>query len=107
MPELPEVETVVRTLRPRMVGKTIRVVRLNRVDILTPDSFDLASALAGRSIRSIDRRAKRIIFTLDDGNRFYVHLGMSGRMTVGAAGDPIQKHTHLTIDVDDGQLRFV
>lgn len=107
MPELPEVETVVRTLRPRLVGKSIAAVRLNRRDIVTPAEFDLAAHLRDRRIESIDRRAKRIVFTLHDRNRFYVHLGMSGRMGVHAPADATAPHTHLVIDVGGLEARFV
>jgi len=108
MPELPEVQTVVDTLRPRLVGKTIRAVHLSRQDIVTPADVDLPALLADRTIQSIDRRAKRIVFIIDEGNRFYIHLGMSGRLTTANPSDPIAPHTHLTIDFESGeQLRFV
>ncbi|CAN5547433.1 bifunctional DNA-formamidopyrimidine glycosylase/DNA-(apurinic or apyrimidinic site) lyase [soil metagenome] len=108
MPELPEVQTVVDTLRPRLLGKTVRAVHLSRQDIVTPANVDLPSVLVGRSIQSIDRRAKRIVFIIDEGNRFYIHLGMSGRLTSAKPADAVAPHTHLTIDFATGeQLRFV
>jgi formamidopyrimidine-DNA glycosylase len=108
MPELPEVETVVRTLRPRLVGRTFGVVRHLRADIVEPKGTDLAALIAGRCVRAIDRRGKRIILVLDDGNRFYIHLGMTGRLTVEAASAAVQPHTHLLVEIADGdsQLRF-
>jgi formamidopyrimidine-DNA glycosylase len=108
MPELPEVETVVRTLRPRLVGRALGVVQHLRADIVEPEGTDLASQIACRRVVAIDRRGKRIILTLDDGNRFYVHLGMTGRLTVEGAGVPVQPHTHLIVEIADGdsQLRF-
>lgn len=111
MPELPEVQTVVTTLRPKVVGHTITGVRHLRADIVSPAGFELISAIAGRTVREIDRRAKRIVFTLDDGNRFYVHLGMTGRLTVEPDAAAVPKHTHLICDLSDGptgagQLRF-
>src|SRR5947207_6426582 len=51
-------------------------------------------------IRSLDRRGKRIIFTLDDANRFYIHLGMSGRLTIESAGAPVPPHTHFILEFD-------
>jgi len=107
MPELPEVQTVVTTLQPRLVGERIRSIRLARTDILTPDGVDLPRLLTGRSIRSIDRRAKRIVFTLDDENRFYIHLGMSGRLTIALPTDAVAPHTHLVIEIASHELRFV
>jgi formamidopyrimidine-DNA glycosylase len=98
MPELPEVETVVVTLRPRLVGRTISRVTVARQDILQPPEVDFPALVSGREIRSIDRRGKRIIFTLDDGNRFFVHLGMTGRLVMSMAQEPIEKHTHVIWD---------
>lgn len=99
MPELPEVQTVVDTLRPRVLGRRIARVRLNRQDIVTPTSFDLASALTGRVIAAAERRGKRIVFGLDSGDRFYVHLGMTGRLTVQSPSAPVPLHTHLVLEL--------
>jgi formamidopyrimidine-DNA glycosylase len=107
MPELPEVETVVQTLRPILKGRRIVNILLNRTDIITPAGFDLVNALNNRKITDISRRGKRIIFHLDDGNRFYIHLGMSGRLMVVKKDSPMAKHTHLLIDFEGSQLRFV
>jgi formamidopyrimidine-DNA glycosylase len=109
MPELPEVQTVVTTLRPRLIGRAVTGVILNRTDILCPPDVNLPAHLAGRTVASIDRRGKRIVFTLDNGSRFYVHLGMTGQLTVlsGDAGDtPAPPHTHLEIQFGGDRLRF-
>ncbi|HET6250242.1 MAG TPA: bifunctional DNA-formamidopyrimidine glycosylase/DNA-(apurinic or apyrimidinic site) lyase [Tepidisphaeraceae bacterium] len=109
MPELPEVQTVVTTLRPRLLGQTIRHVQLNRRDIVEPIEADLPALLAGRTFADIQRRGKRIVITLDDGNRFYIHLGMTGRLTIEKPSDPALPHTHLIVDFavsQSVQLRF-
>ena len=106
MPELPEVQTVVTTLRPKVVGRAIVAVVSARRDILTPDDIDLAALLRGRTVRSIDRRGKRIVFTLDDDNRFYIHLGMTGQVSVVAPDAALRPHTHLELDLGEGRLRF-
>ena len=106
MPELPEVQTVVATLRPRLVGRTVTGVTLNRTDVLCPPDADLPAHLAGRTVASIDRRGKRVVFTLDDGSRFYVHLGMTGQLTVVPADTPAPSHTHLEIHFGGERLRF-
>jgi formamidopyrimidine-DNA glycosylase len=95
MPELPEVQTVVNTLRPRIVGRTFLSIPRLRQDIVTPNDFDLTRALVGRVVASLARRGKRICFTLDDGNRFYIHLGMTGRLTIELADADILPHSHL------------
>ena len=108
MPELPEVQTVVTTLRPRVTGAKVAAVRLYRSDIVTPPGTDLASLLTGRCIALIDRRAKRIVMTLDDCNRFYIHLGMTGQLTVESPDAPLKKHTHLVFELEKSllQIRF-
>jgi formamidopyrimidine-DNA glycosylase len=97
MPELPEVQTVVDTLRPRVVGRRIWGVVHARGDMIHPPGFDLCKAIRHRTVSSITRRAKRIVFELDDRNRFYIHLGMSGRMSVEPRDAPVEKHTHLIV----------
>jgi formamidopyrimidine-DNA glycosylase len=106
MPELPEVETVVTTLRPKVVGKPILAVVSVRQDILTPAELDLSRCLCGRTIRGVERRGKRIVCTLDDGNRFYIHLGMTGQVSVVAPDTPLPPHTHLELDLGVTRMRF-
>ncbi len=107
MPELPEVQTVVTTLSPRVQGKRIARVLHVRADMVTPAGFDLATALGGRTIKSLSRRGKRIVFLLDNGNRFFIHLGMTGRLTAEPANADIAPHTHLIFDLGgDRQIRF-
>ncbi|MBL8669477.1 MAG: bifunctional DNA-formamidopyrimidine glycosylase/DNA-(apurinic or apyrimidinic site) lyase [Alphaproteobacteria bacterium] len=86
MPELPEVETVVRGLRPHLLAAPIARVEQRRPDLRFPFPARFAERLTGRSVTSLDRRAKYILATLDDGVRWLVHLGMSGRFTVDGPG---------------------
>src|SRR5438132_2407202 len=108
MPELPEGQTVVNTLTARLLGARICAVGLNRQDIVAPLGTDLVAYLTDRTIAAIDRRGKRIVFTLDDGNRFFIHLGMTGRLTIESPDGPVQKHTHLILELDlhDGKARL-
>jgi formamidopyrimidine-DNA glycosylase len=107
MPELPEVQTIVTTLKPMVCGRKILAVRLLRDDIISPARFDLMGGLHEKTIFSIDRRGKKIVFTLDDGNRFVIHLGMTGRLSVEAENAPLAPHTHLLVNLESGQMRFV
>jgi formamidopyrimidine-DNA glycosylase len=100
MPELPEVQTVVSTLVPRITGAQVLRVQLNRTDIVSPMGIDLAGLLNGRTITAVDRRAKRIVFTIDGGDRFYIHLGMSGQLTLATPGAEVKSHTHLVVTLD-------
>jgi formamidopyrimidine-DNA glycosylase len=107
MPELPEVETIVRSLRPRLAGARIDRVHLLRADILQPPGADLPGCLANRKFADIHRRGKKIIFLLDDGNRFTIHLGMTGRLTLEKSQSPSLPHTHLVLETIGQELRFV
>jgi formamidopyrimidine-DNA glycosylase len=100
MPELPEVQTVVTTLRPKLVGRRLVRATVARDDILTPTGCDFCGRVAGRTVTAIDRRGKRIVFTLDDGCRFYVHLGMTGQLTIVDPAAAAMPHTHLEIELD-------
>jgi formamidopyrimidine-DNA glycosylase len=107
MPELPEVETVVRDLRPRLIGRVIRSVRAGRKALRRRWSAAWGARLAGRRIESLGRRGKWIIVSLDGGVHLLIHLGMTGQLRVWPAQQPRQTHTHLIIDLDGAdQLRF-
>ena len=110
MPELPEVQTVVSTLAPRVTGARVLRVQLNRTDIVSPMGVDLAGPLEGRTITAVDRRAKRIVFTIDGCDRFYIHLGMSGQLTLATPGAEVKPHTHLIVTLEAAgkpvELRF-
>lgn len=108
MPELPEVQTVVDTLRPCVVGHAVRGVKLRRSDFATPIGFDWQSVV-GRTVTNLRRRAKRIVFELDTGGggSFYGHLGMTGRMTFCDPSTELAKHTHALFTFDHGELRCV
>ena len=82
MPELPEVETVVRGLRPRLEGHLLARVEQRRPDLRFPFPKDFAKRLTGRRVERILRRAKYMLLHLDDGQVLLCHLGMSGRMVI-------------------------
>jgi formamidopyrimidine-DNA glycosylase len=106
MPELPEVETIIRTLRPSLLNRKIDAARIIRQDVIRPKNTNLARNLTGRTITAIDRRGKKIIFTLDDSAKFFIHLGMSGRLTLTPPQTAIPTHTHLILDIATSELRF-
>jgi len=107
MPELPEVETVVRTLSPHLVGQRIVSIQHLRSDIVEPAEVDLANLLPGRRVTAITRRGKKILIALDSGHTLCVHLGMTGRLTVEPSAEPIKPHTHLIAVLSKNvQLRF-
>jgi formamidopyrimidine-DNA glycosylase len=106
VPELPEVETVVRDLRPLLAGRTIMVVRVGKAKLRRAWKKAWEKELAGAAVGEINRRGKWIIVGLGSGT-LLVHLGMTGQFTVTPAADPLATHTHFTFDLDDGnQLRY-
>ena len=109
MPELPEVETIVRDLRPLLVGRRIlSVKRITKVELRLPWDGAWQALLTGRCITEINRRGKWMILHLDDGSFLVVHLGMTGQFTVVDAKTARPTHLHLVFALDDGrqQLRF-
>jgi formamidopyrimidine-DNA glycosylase len=108
MPELPEVETVVRDLRPLLVGRTLRSVEVSEQRLRRPWKREWSQRIVGRRVEELLRRGKWIVGRLDDGQFFLVHLGMTGQLTVASADTLKSDHTHLILPLDDGanQLRF-
>ncbi|MEA3336236.1 MAG: bifunctional DNA-formamidopyrimidine glycosylase/DNA-(apurinic or apyrimidinic site) lyase [Chloroflexota bacterium] len=108
MPELPEVENTVRDLRPHLVGRRIEGAQVfwsRLLHDLSPEVFD--AALRGRQIINTERRGKFLIFPLDDGSSLLLHLRMTGKLWVEDRQTPVDKHTHVLIDLDNGrQLRY-
>lgn len=102
MPELPEVETVARSLA-RIVGRRIVSAEFTCARILRGDPDQMSAMLAGRSIRAIRRRGKFIVIELDAGHCLVVHLGMTGKLLLG--GTP-GRHTHAILNLDRGVLRY-
>jgi formamidopyrimidine-DNA glycosylase len=111
MPELPEVETVVRTLRPRIVGQTIRSLWTSGLSLRMARKIDyvrLRETSVGATIRAVRRRGKYILIDLDSGHGVLVHLGMTGRLTVADEREPRVKHTHVVWSLPrKRELRFV
>jgi formamidopyrimidine-DNA glycosylase len=107
VPELPEVETVARGLGELLVGRTFTGVTVHWPrTVAQPPSDIFPAAITGRRVRSVGRRGKYVVITLERGY-LLIHLKMSGRLRVVSAGEPLDPHTHTIFDLDDGwQLRF-
>ena len=103
MPELPEVETVMRGLRARLEGRVIRRAVAHRPDLRWPVPADFEKNLRGARVTGFRRRAKYILMRLDNGWSVLLHLGMSGRMILGSTGrnEPVA-HEHVELETDDG-----
>jgi len=110
MPELPEVETVLRGLMPSMDGKVIKHADVRRPDLRWPFPERMSERLSGARITGMTRRSKYMLLALDRGETLIIHLGMSGRMIVSGApvGEfhhvaPVPlKHDHVVFHMEDG-----
>jgi formamidopyrimidine-DNA glycosylase len=120
MPELPEVETVARGLRQTMLGRRILSVTLGKTDFID-DPAALEQHLPGRQIEAVERYGKFMLLRLSPVNgssraatngdavpaSLLVHLGMTGHIASALAAQALEKHTHVTMLLDDGrELRY-
>ncbi len=113
MPELPEVETIVRRLRdgwseaPPLPGRRITSVTLRWPrHIATPSVPRFRRSIAGNHVRDVRRRGKYLVFPLDRGT-LLIHLKMSGDLTLAAPGTPSDPFDRTVFHLDDGwELRF-
>jgi formamidopyrimidine-DNA glycosylase len=107
MPELPEVETVARDVRPLLTGRRLLSVRAGPHKLRKPWSAAWEPLLVGRRVEGVRRRGKWIVLDLDDGARLVVHLGMTGQLRVHDPADPVAPHTHFVFGLEGGgELRF-
>ena len=110
MPELPEVETVMRGLRARLDGSTLRRAATARADMRWAFPPHLAERLEGARVAGFRRRGKYILMRLGGGDSVLIHLGMSGRIVIAradAAAAPVP-HEHVRFETDDGwRIGFV
>ena len=104
MPELPEIETIVRGLAPVLQARRIAAVAVRDRRLRTRIARDFAESLTGRRIVGVRRHGKFMLVALDDGHVWLVHLGMSGRLTLGRPGRPDMPHDHVVLRLDDGRL---
>ena len=108
MPELPEVETVVRDLRPHLTGRRIMSLESGRKALRKPWKKQWNAALLNQTVVAVERRGKWIVGHLDGERRLVIHLGMTGQLKIVDAAAERESHTHLIFSLDGGgrQLRF-
>ncbi|RMH70795.1 MAG: bifunctional DNA-formamidopyrimidine glycosylase/DNA-(apurinic or apyrimidinic site) lyase [Gemmatimonadetes bacterium] len=107
MPELPEVETIVRELRQPLVGRTFTQVIVRWEKTIQTPVAEFKHNLPGKQIESIRRRAKYIWFHLSGGWSLFIHLKMSGNLQVLPVSTPCEKHVHTILRLDNGhEVRF-
>ena len=109
MPELPEVETVRRSLLDLVIGRRIVGVRAGSFPgVMGVEGVEATTRrIVGRGITGVRRRAKYLLLDLDDGTSLMVHLRMTGRLVAASRETPPLRFEHLAIELDDGRdLRF-
>lgn len=106
MPELPEVETTCRGIRPHLTGRRIQLVTVRESRLRWPVPEEI-EGIHGRMVQSVSRRAKYILIGLDSGAHILIHLGMSGSMRICKPDVEARLHDHIILSLDSGyQLRY-
>ncbi len=108
MPELPEVETVARDLRPRIVGATFVGARTNWARTLrSQDPVAFADGVAGRSVMAVGRRGKQVVIELSGDAALTIHLKMTGQLFVVPGESAEDSYVRVVLELADGrELRF-
>jgi formamidopyrimidine-DNA glycosylase len=116
MPELPEVETVLRGLRQRVLGRWLGVAEVRHPQIIGGSPGDFVREVSGRRIASARRKGKAIAVELGPRNGeetppryLLIRLGMTGQLTVNPVAEPLEPHTHVRLELEGGQeeIRYV
>jgi formamidopyrimidine-DNA glycosylase len=107
VPELPEVETVVRSLRGSLIGARIRSVHCTVPSLVGGEPERFCAALSGRLFEDVKRHGKYAFLVFSGGDAVAVHLGMTGQMLIAQPGRPTDKHTHLEIILDRSGQKLV
>jgi formamidopyrimidine-DNA glycosylase len=109
MPELPEVESVARSLRPRLVGRRVVSVETSGLALRRPiDRARLRRACAGATVSSVRRIGKYLRIELSSGWTLVAHLGMTGQLVFKPTDEQAERHTHAWFHLDGGlDLRYV
>lgn len=106
MPELPEVETTLRGLQPHLLQRRVTHVEIRDARLRWPVPADLPRVLRGRTIESLSRRGKYLVFVFKHGYML-LHLGMSGSLRIMTKGSAARKHDHIDWQLENGSiLRF-
>lgn len=104
MPELPEVETYLRDLQSELDGRTILSAQVNWPRTIAEPAVDVFTyKIRGRRFTQFSRRGKYMLLGLENGTTLIVHLRMTGGFEFHPAGAQADKHTHVTLELDDGR----
>ncbi len=112
MPELPEVETIMRGISPFLEGARIKKIKLNRADLRWPFPENFASRVKGAKVLNLKRRSKYILIDLSTSETLLIHLGMSGKLLVSGSkignyfyeSSKLANHDHVIFELNDGTI---
>jgi formamidopyrimidine-DNA glycosylase len=107
MPELPEVETIARTLEPAVRGRVIAGIELLYRPLLRRGGRKGLEGMKGRSVLGVRRRGKMLLIACEGGRTLVFHLKMTGQFSFAATGEARDKHTRLVIRFEDGTNELV
>ncbi|HLY62882.1 MAG TPA: bifunctional DNA-formamidopyrimidine glycosylase/DNA-(apurinic or apyrimidinic site) lyase [Terriglobia bacterium] len=117
MPELPEVETVLRGLKKRILGRWLGAAEVRHHQVIAGSPDDFVQQVSGRRILSAQRKGKAIAIELGPRNEdevahkqyLLVRLGMTGQFTINSIAEPLEPHTHVRLRLEDGdeEIRYV
>jgi len=104
MPELPEVETMIRDLTPRVVGRRIERVEAAFPGIVAwpPEIQDFEQRVGGQEITALDRRGKYALFHLASGDILVIHRGMTGSLLLRERDHAAEKYVRISFQLDGG-----
>jgi formamidopyrimidine-DNA glycosylase len=103
MPELPEIEIVTRALRPKVVGRAIREIRVYRDSLRSPLPFSNPDSWLGLPILDVRRRARHIIIEMAKRKTLIIHFGMTGSLRITDQPTDRRKHDHVAIRLNNGE----
>lgn len=108
MPELPEVENIVRDLQPKLCGKLIKEVEVVHHGIIAGQKNSFSRLLRNKKIKGLSRKGKCIVFDLSNGYELSIHLGMTGQLLYRQKGRAIDRHIRMIFYLNDNlhELRF-
>ena len=108
MPELPEVETIVKGLSELITGNVINNIIIREPKIIAfPDAKDFKKSLCGKTIKAINRRGKYILIRIEDDKTLVIHLRMTGKLLVKPHELQYDTHTHIIFELSNKMdIRF-
>lgn len=101
MPELPEVETTLRGIKPHILGQKVQKIIVRHPRLRWPIPLNLEQTLTGQTLRRLQRRGKYLLLQFET-QALILHLGMSGSLCIFRAKEPPKKHDHLDIVFGNG-----